>query len=82
MINMTELAHSPALARQARLPYEDLALVAHLSEVERIHLGCVSVEGKTDERGRLGNLMAVLRSTVATFFWALKRKRAATEPGC
>lgn len=36
MINLTELARSSASARQARLAYEDLVLVAHLSELERV----------------------------------------------
>lgn len=36
MIKLTELARSPSAARRARLAYEDLGLVAHLSELERV----------------------------------------------
>ncbi|WP_282606470.1 hypothetical protein [Pelagibius sp. Alg239-R121] len=35
MITLTDLSHSAARAREGRLLYEDLAFVAHLTELDR-----------------------------------------------
>ena len=83
MITMTELAASPASARRARLLYEDLALVAHLSDLERSYLETAGLESKAEqEQGRFASLVELLRDVVTIGPFTLKRKRAVTEPCC
>ena len=83
MITMSELAASPASARRARLLYEDLTLVAHLSELERSYLETAGLERRAEQRqGRSASLMELLRDAVTIRPFTLKRKRAVTEPCC
>lgn len=83
MFTLTEIARSGAAARRARLPYEDLALVAHLSELERVQRERpdMAIQGQSGRR-RLGGLAELWRGLTAARPFLPKHKRATMGQCC